>query len=413
MRAKMFICIFCSLCIALFGSCSTPPAESSSDTVSTAYTSETSFVSDTEAVSDTESAVTESTADTTESTPHSAVSETTTETSADTEDTSASDTSESGSTDTETAVTTVTSQTDTEAAVQTETAAPVTETQTVTTTAKPKAEVVIPKINMPQATGEKVISGTNAEADYSNAAEGYISVLYTGSAAAGKVRIKCGDLQYDHDISPNVRVFLPLMDSGSYSVKVYEQLAGSKYAAVADGSFDVTIKSSTGMYLYPNKYVDFDSGSSCVKKAAEICAGETDDVEKIALIFTYITDTIVYDKELAEKVRTGKVTAYVPNPDSALAAGKGICYDYASLFAAMCRSQSIPARLVIGYADPNIYHAWNEVYTEETGWITPELFLKKKGYNITDATFYAGNSDKEKIADYISDDGNYSAIYRY
>lgn len=107
------------------------------------------------------------------------------------------------------------------------------------------------------------------------------------------------------------------------------------------------------------------------------------------------------------------MTAYVPNPDSALAAGKGICYDYASLFAAMCRSQSIPARLVIGYADPNIYHAWNEVYTEETGWITPELFLKKKGYNITDATFYAGNSDKEKIADYISDDGNYSAIYRY
>lgn len=413
MRAKMFICIFCSLCVALFGSCSTPPAESHSDTSSAVYTSETSSVSDTESISDTESTVTESTSDTTESTSDSGVSEIT-ETSSDTEETSASDMSESGGTaDTETAVTEVTSQSASETAARTETAAPVTETQTSQTTAKPKAEVVIPKINMPQATGEKVISGTNAEVDYSNAAEGYISVLYTGSAAAGKVRIKCGDLQYDHDISPNVRAFLPLMDSGSYSVKVYEQLAGSKYAPVADGSFDVTIKSSTGMYLYPNKYVDFDSGSSCVKKAAEVCAGETDDVEKIALIFAYITDNITYDKELAEKVRTGNVTSYVPDPDSALAAGKGICYDYASLFAAMCRSQSIPARLVIGYADPNIYHAWNEVYTEETGWITPELFLKKKGYNITDATFYAGNSDKEKIAGYISDDGNYSAIYRY
>ncbi|MDE5993245.1 MAG: transglutaminase domain-containing protein, partial [Oscillospiraceae bacterium] len=68
---------------------------------------------------------------------------------------------------------------------------------------------------------------------------------------------------------------------------------------------------------------------------------------------------------------------------------------------------------VIGYAEPNIYHAWNEVYTEETGWITPELFLKKKGYNLTDATFYASNSDKEKIAGYISDDKNYAAMYRY
>ncbi|MDE5860483.1 MAG: transglutaminase-like domain-containing protein, partial [Oscillospiraceae bacterium] len=301
----------------------------------------------------------------------------------------------------------------TEIKTETQTTTAKTETQPPQTTARPKAEVVIPKINMPKATGEKVISGTNAEVDYSNANEGYISVIYTGSAAGGKVRIKCGDIQYDHDLSVGVREFFPLMDSGSYSVKVYEQFSGSKYAEIADGSFDVKIKSSTGMYLYPNKYVDFSSSSSCVKKAAEVCAGVTDDVEKIALIFTYVTENITYDKALAEDVRTGKVTTYVPNPDSALAAGKGICYDYASLFAAMCRSQGIPARLVKGYADPNIYHAWNEVYTDETGWITPELFLKKKGYNIADATFYAGNSDKQKIADYISNDGNYSALYRY
>ena len=413
MRAKMFICIFCSLCIALFGSCSAPAAENSSDTASSAYTEENPPVSDTESTADTESAETENTDDTAESSSGVSVSEIT-ETSKDTEEASASDTSESGGiSNTETSVTTTASQTAAKTTVRTETAAPVTETQPSQTTAKPKAEAVIPKINMPKATGEKVISGTNAEVDYSNAGEGYISVLYTGSAAAGKVRIKCGDVQYDHDISPNVRVFLPLMDSGSYSVKVYEQFSGAKYAAVAEGSFDVTIKSSTGMYLYPNKYVDFDSSSSCVKKAAEVCAGETDDVEKISLIFTYVTDNIIYDKALADDVRAGKVTNYVPDPDSALAAGKGICYDYASLFAAMCRSQGIPSRLVIGYADPNIYHAWNEVYTDETGWITPELFLKKKGYNITDATFYAGNSDKEKIAGYISNDGNYSAIYRY
>ena len=68
---------------------------------------------------------------------------------------------------------------------------------------------------------------------------------------------------------------------------------------------------------------------------------------------------------------------------------------------------------MIGYADPDIYHAWNEVYTDETGWITPELFFKKKGYNIADATFYASNPNKEKIADYISNDGNYTAMYRY
>lgn len=282
-------------------------------------------------------------------------------------------------------------------------------TTTATTTAsKPKAEVVIPKINMPK-TGDKVISGDNAEADYSFAAEGYISAFYSGSASAAKVRITCGDIRYDHDLTPGKREFFPLMGSGSYNVKIYEHISGDRFALLADGSFDANIASNVSTYLYPNKYVDYDSNSQCVKKAAEVCAGITDDVEKIAEIFSYVTENISYDKKLAATVQSG----YVPYPDNTLSKGKGICFDYTSLFAAMCRSQGIPARLVIGYAEPKIYHAWNEVYTDETGWITPELFLKKKGYNIADATFYSSNSNKEKISAYISDDSNYSAVYRY
>ena len=333
----------------------------------------------------------------------------------DTDDDEASEASDIS--ETEAGVTSHTAEkADTEAsAVRTEatTAAPpvttVTTTTTAATTAKPPAQVVIPKIKMPESPGTKTIEGTNVQVDYSNAAEGYISVLYSGSADGGKVRLKCGSVQYDHDLSAGKREYFPLMDSGSYSVKVYEHVSGANYAQLVDGSFDVSLRSTTEMYLYPNKYTNFSSSSACVKKAAELCAGETDDVEKLALIFVYLTDTIVYDKQLAATVQSG----YVPDPDSTLASKKGICFDYASLFAAMCRSQGIPARLVIGYADPDIYHAWNEVYTDETGWITPELFLKKKGYNIADATFYAGNSDKEKIAAYISNDGNYSAMYRY
>lgn len=282
--------------------------------------------------------------------------------------------------------------------------------QTTTVTQKPPAEVVIPKIKMPQATGEKTVSGDNAELDYSFAEEGYVSAVYSGGASGAKIRIKCGDVQYDHDLSTGgKREFFPLMGGGSYSVKIYEYFSGDKYKLVAEGSFDVKIADGTKTYRYPNKYVDFNGSSACVKKAAEVCAGAADDVEKIALIFGYVTENIKYDKQLAATAQSG----YLPYPDNTLSKGTGICFDYASLFAAMCRSQSIPARLVIGYAEPDIRHAWNEVYTDETGWITPELFLKKKGYNIADATFYAGSSDKEKIAAYISDEGNYSAVYRY
>lgn len=277
------------------------------------------------------------------------------------------------------------------------------------TAAKP-AEVIIPDVKVPLANGTSVFSEEKAEIDYGNASDGYISVVYKGSSAQAKLRIANGSVQYDHDISADgTRDFIPLMGSGSYSVKVYEQISGKNFAPILSGEFEASIKNENDTYLYPNKYVNYGKNSECVKKAAEVCAGKSGDVEEIAAIFEYISGNISYDKQLAATVQSG----YVPNPDKTLAAEKGICFDYASLFAAMCRSRSIPARLVIGYAEPNIYHAWNEVYTDETGWITPELFLKKKGYNIADATFYSSNSDKKKIADYISDDGNYSAVYRY
>ena len=277
------------------------------------------------------------------------------------------------------------------------------------TTATVKKEIVIPKLKLPTADGTKAEKNDTAEIDYSNADQGYISALYSGGSANAKVRIKSEKLQYDHDLSPGKRMFFPLMEKGSYSVKIYEQVSGKSYSEVVSAEFSADISDSRSMYLYPNKYIDFDESSDCVRKAAEICVEADTPVEKIAAVFLYITDNVVYDKELAKTVQSG----YTPYPDRTLASGKGICFDYASLFAAMCRSQGIPTRLVIGYAEPDIYHAWNEVYTEETGWITPELFLKAKGYNITDATFYSGTKDKEKISAYISDEGNYSAVYRY
>ncbi len=408
MRKRKFI-IMMSLCAVLMSSCSDGMAPDVSHQPAPTETAVASETGERTEAHETSEAAAESTSrnEETETSTGSSSEANTSETQAPQEESS-----DTGSV-TETSETSRTSAPETSSAtsLSVSSAAPETKAPAVTSkAAKPPAEIVIPKIKMPQAPGTDVISGDNSEIDLSNASEGYISAVYTGQSAAAKIRIQCGDVRYDHDLAVGgKREFFPLMGSGDYTVSVFEQFSGKKYAQTASGSFSVTLRSPTEMYLYPNKYVDFDSGSDCVRKAAELCAGLSGDVEKIAEIFIFITDNITYDKQLAASVKSG----YVPDPDSTLASKKGICFDYASLFAAMCRSQGIPARLVIGYADPDIYHAWNEVYTDETGWITPELFLKNKGYNIADATFYASNSDKEKISDYISDDGNYSAVYRY
>lgn len=288
--------------------------------------------------------------------------------------------------------------------------------QTTTTTASSTAapepvNVVIPEVRVPLSPGKDIAENDKVAVDYSNAGDGYISVCWKESGKRVKLRMMSGGSTYDHDVPQGgVTEYYPLScGSGSYTVQIYEQTDGDRYTKVLEQEFTANIKSATIPFLYPNRYVKFQQNSEVVEKSAVLCAGKSGTIEKTAAVFQWITDNVTYDRELAATVKSG----YVPDPDSVLKKKSGICYDYASLMAAMLRSQDIPTRLVVGYARENIYHAWNEVWTEQTGWITPELLLSKNGYNITDATFYAGSSDKAKIAEYISDSSNYSALYYY
>ncbi len=294
-------------------------------------------------------------------------------------------------------------------------------TATVTTTAttpattlppEPVVPVVIPDVMTVSSPGTATSANDKAVLDHSNASLGYISATYSGASARAKLRIVCGDVTYDHDLAVGgVTEYFPLSQgSGDYSVQIYEQIEGRSYSQVLSepAEFTAAIPDDISMYLYPNKYVSFVQSSDCVEYSAEICAGADGTIEKLAAIFSYITDNITYDHELAATVKSG----YIPYPDDVLKKGSGICFDYASLFAAMARAQGIPTRLVIGYAT-DIYHAWNEVYTEETGWISAELLLARKGYNLVDSTFYAGAEDKVAMAEYITNSSNYSAVYRY
>lgn len=270
----------------------------------------------------------------------------------------------------------------------------------------PPPEVIIPDVKVPTSPGTQLITGTNGVIDYSNASQGYVSAKYTGSSVKVKFRIEANGQQGNPDLDPNgaVEYYALTYGSGTYTVTVFEQIPGSTgYAVAAQGSFEVRLDDPLSPYLYPNRYVNYGQDSDIVYKAAELCAGKTSTIDKIAAIFTWVAENVSYDHDLAATVKSG----YTPDPDATLSRRTGICFDYSSLMAAMLRSQSIPARLAIGNASPDIYHAWNEVYTEETGWITPELLLSNSGYNLMDATFYSSSPNKQQIADYISNGANY------
>ena len=212
---------------------------------------------------------------------------------------------------------------------------------------------------MPQASETDVFSKNSATVDYSNAAQGYIMVKYSGSANIKVlVYFNGGSSYYQYNISGNgVYVTLPLQSgSGFYKVRFMENVGGNSYAELCATELNALVTGS-GYTLYPNQYVNYTRSSAAVSKAKSLCAKATNNTEKVNAIYKFIASTIRYDYDKASSVKSG----YLPNVDSTLSSKKGICFDYAALMATMLRSQGIPTKLVIGNTTAG-YHAWNEVY---------------------------------------------------
>ena len=93
------------------------------------------------------------------------------------------------------------------------------------------------------------------------------------------------------------------------------------------------------------------------------------------------------------------------------ASGKGICFDYAALMAAMLRSQRIPTKLQVGYAG-EAYHAWISCYVDEIGWVDNMISFDGKDWSLMDPTL-AANNDDDTVKDYIGDGSRYIIKYTY
>ena len=106
---------------------------------------------------------------------------------------------------------------------------------------------------------------------------------------------------------------------------------------------------------------------------------------------------------------------YIPSVDDTFLTNTGICFDYASLAAAMLRSCGIPTKVETGYISPSgIYHAWNEVYVKDSGWIEVGFKIDADTWTLLDLTFAAGSS-KGDLSGFIGDgnENTYETQYTY
>lgn len=262
---------------------------------------------------------------------------------------------------------------------------------------------------VPVADGVDETHNDVASIDYSNASDGYICANYTGSCPKVKLRITSPDSTvYTYDLHGGGYETFPLSSgNGDYEVTIYENISGTNYSTCLYEKVSVTLTDEFGPFLYPNQYVNFNADSEVVAKGAELASTATTDIEVITNIYDYITSNITYDYEKASDPPTG----YTTDVDAILESGTGICLDYAAVMTSMLRSQRIPTRLEVGYAQ-EAYHAWISIYTEETGWLNGIIEFDGNMWTLVDPTFGANTNDKT-LKKFIGDGSNYTLQKMY
>ena len=265
---------------------------------------------------------------------------------------------------------------------------------------------------VPVASGTAVSDNASSSMDYSNARDGYVMVKWlAGGTPKLKVLIKGpSGTTYQYNLRSDGQYdTFPLSDgSGSYSVGVYKNISGSQYATILTAGVNAQLVDEFAPFLRPNQYVSFSENSAAVAKAAELCQGASDNLDKVSRVYSFVVSNLTYDKEKAQTVQSG----YLPDVDQILSTKKGICFDYAALMSAMLRSQGVPVKLVVGYTS-GAYHAWINVYSETEGWIDGKIYFDGTQWKLMDPTFASSGKSSDSVMQYIGNGANYTVKYLY
>lgn len=246
--------------------------------------------------------------------------------------------------------------------------------------------------------------------DVSHAEDGYVVVRATSSARV-KFQVTKGTRDYNYDL-PNdgTPVVFPVnMGDGAYRFRIMKNVGANDYVEAEAVEQDVQLASEFVPFIIPTQFCDYEASSACVAKAREVTRGAATQGEAVRDVCEFVVGNIDYDTAKAE--RLSNESGYVPDPDDALASGSGVCFDYASLGAAMLRSLGFPAKVVTGYvsagAERDLYHAWIMVYAEGS-WQTVKFSVVAGEWSRVDLTF-ASAGDSE----FTGDGTSYVERYEY
>lgn len=260
----------------------------------------------------------------------------------------------------------------------------------------PPAQVLMPEV-----------SADGPAIDVSHVADGYV-VVRQSSAARIKFQANHGNGTYNYDLpNDDTPVVFPVnMGDGDYVFRIMKNTGGNDYVEAERVEQTVQLSSEFAPFVIPNQYCDYREESACVAKARELTKDAANQGEAVQRICEYVVGNVSYDNDKASTL--SNATGYIPNPDDTLASGTGVCFDYASLGAAMLRSVGFPTKIITGYVSPgDLYHAWVMVYVDGS-WQTGEFSVSADEWSRVDLTFAASGS-----TEFTGDGTSYVERYVY
>ena len=171
----------------------------------------------------------------------------------------------------------------------------------------------------------------------------------------------------EYRLEPNVPVFeftdnygnlcqRLIAPPGTFTVRTGAQVMTADRVDQCPGAVFVEVQNlpdAVLSYLLPSRYCESDRFG---EMATDITTGEKPGYDQVAAIVSWIRSNISYQPGSSDL----PVTAAEINTRQ-----YGVCRDLAHIAIAMCRSLSIPARMVVGYLhglEPMDLHAWFEAY---------------------------------------------------
>jgi len=160
---------------------------------------------------------------------------------------------------------------------------------------------------------------------------------------------------------------------GNFLIYTSTDVIVTEKVAVAPGNYFVEIQylpNDILPYLLPSRYCESDRFGDL---ARDITFDSLPGYDQVSKINDWVRETIKYVPGTSE---------FPMSASEVHLRGYGVCRDLAQVAIALCRSISIPARLVVGYLynlQPMDLHAWFEVYVGDKWYTFDPTQVELKG----------------------------------